>query len=324
MLKGIDVSYWKRDLLVGSVAADFIIAKATGGTGYVDPTCDMFVQAAIVHGKKWGVYHYYSDGFGGDDAIAEADYFINNCLGYIGKGILVLDWEAGGNNYWRDVNRAKMFLDRVYQRTGVRPIIYMSNSVVNSLDWSSVINAGYGLWVAGWPNNNDVVPNYNMDPYKDPAPKWDGVVGNVLWQFTSTGRIDGYGGNLDCNFFYGTVDTWDAYARPVTPPTPPQPEPQPTTTTTTTQAPEPTTTTTTQAPIPEPTTTTTTTEKPADKPNPLATISKAIAGFLAGIIVVWAAKHGITIEGDLAGLFTALLGGAFTALTVFFAPKNKE
>ena len=33
-----------------------------------------------------------------------------------------------------------------------------------------------------------------------------------MWQWTSTGRLDGYDGNLDCNEFYGTAADWDKLA----------------------------------------------------------------------------------------------------------------
>ena len=32
-----------------------------------------------------------------------------------------------------------------------------------------------------------------------------------MWQWTSSGRLNGYNGNLDCNVFYGDRSTWDAY-----------------------------------------------------------------------------------------------------------------
>ena len=41
-------------------------------------------------GKKLGYYHYA----GGGDPVAEADYFIDNIKGYIGTGMLIIDWEA--------------------------------------------------------------------------------------------------------------------------------------------------------------------------------------------------------------------------------------
>lgn len=334
MLKGIDVSHWKSDLHLGSVAADFVIAKATGGDGFVDESCDMFVQAARTLGRKWGVYHYYSDGYGGGDPIKEANWFVDNVWGYVGEGMLILDWEKGGNPYWGDVKKAKAWLDHVYKRTGVRALLYVDLSTVKSLDWSSVIAANYGLWVAAWPAGTATVRDYDMDPAKDPNPHWDGVVNNVLWQFTANGRIKGYGGDLDCNFFYGTRDTWDAYCRTVTktvtakPAPKPAPKPVPTTTTTTTKAkPAPTTTTTTTLP-----TTTTTTTKIIDVPqepvknggHSMSSINKAIAGLLAGFIVTLLAKYNIIISDNLPDVIEALLGALTTALVVYFAPKNKQ
>lgn len=250
MLRGIDVSHWKSDLNLASVAGDFVIAKATGGNGYVDDQCDRFVQQALSLGRKFGVFHYFSDGFNDGDPVAEANWFVDNCLGYIGKGILVLDWERGGNPDVTNVGKAKAWLDQVFARTGVRPLIYMSLSLVQEQDWSSVINGNYGLWVAAWPNGNSAVPNYSMDPNRDPNPHWDGNVNDVLWQFTSTGRLDGYGGNLDCEFFYGTREAWDAYSRPVHSDPAPAPQPQPTPDPVPTPTPDPTPT---PEPLPTPT-----------------------------------------------------------------------
>ena len=42
----------------------------------------------------------------------------------------------------------------------------------------------------------------------------------AMWQWTSSGRLDGYGGNLDCNVFYGDADSWRAYARKAVAPPP--------------------------------------------------------------------------------------------------------
>lgn len=246
VLKGIDVSSYQSALDVNSVAADFVIIKATGGTGYVNPHCDVHYQQAVAGGKLHGVYHFYSDGFGGDDPIAEANYFVDNVAGYVGDGILVLDWERGGNPHFGDVAKAKAWLDHVYARTGVKPLIYMSLSVVSELDWSSVINAGYGLWVAAYIANATPIPNYQMDPARDPNPRWDGVVNDCIWQFTSTGRLDGYGANLDCNFFYGDANAWNAYAgKPEAPAPEPAPVPEPTPEPVPTPEPTP-------EPIPEP------------------------------------------------------------------------
>lgn len=205
-LNGIDISNWQRGIDLSKVPCDFVIAKATEGIGYVDKSCDGFIQQALKLGKKIGFYHFARP-TANNDPVREADYFYNNCKGYFGKGIPILDWEAENK---QNVAYAKAWLDRVYQRSGVKPVIYMSESVANAYNWSSVANADYGLWVAKYRDNNPDY-NYNMsNAGTRPRVKWWKFY--CMWQWTSTGRLNGYNGNLDCNVFYGDQSTWDKYA----------------------------------------------------------------------------------------------------------------
>ena len=55
-LNGIDISSWQSGIDVSSVPAEFIIAKATEGTGYVNPDCARAVDQALGCGKLAGVY----------------------------------------------------------------------------------------------------------------------------------------------------------------------------------------------------------------------------------------------------------------------------
>lgn len=57
-----------------------------------------------------------------------------------------------------------------------------------------------------------------------------GKYGEAMRQYTSNGRINGYNGPLDLNYFRGTREQWDKYANPgkATKPTPtPAPQPAP-------------------------------------------------------------------------------------------------
>lgn len=203
VMNGIDISRWQSGIDLSAVKADFVIVKATEGIGYVDKSCDGFFQKALSLGKKLGFYHFARPT---NDPIREADFFYNNCRGYFGKGIPILDWESGNTS---NVAWAKRWLDRVYQLSGVKPVIYMSESVVNAYDWSSVANADYGLWVAKYRDNNPDY-NYNMaNAGNRPRVKWWKFY--CMWQWTSSGRLNGYNGNLDCDVFYGDDSTWDAY-----------------------------------------------------------------------------------------------------------------
>ena len=203
MLKGIDISKWQSGIDLSKIDTDFVICKATEGVGYTDKYCDGFYQQAKKLGKKLGVYHFARPDLG-NSAIAEADWFLKETKGYHKEAILVLDWESGDltNSRW-----AKAWLDRVYEKTGVKPIIYMSASVLKRADWSSVANADYGLWVASYGTNDGTAQKSVFNNY--PLKYWTFY---ALWQYTSKGRLNGYNGNLDLNYFSGNKEAWDKYA----------------------------------------------------------------------------------------------------------------
>lgn len=213
MLKGIDISHWQNGFNDFS-GVDFAIFKATEGINYVDNCCDKFYQQAKKQGKKLGVYHFARPDL--NSAEAEANFFVENVKGYIKEAILVLDWEPGGGQI-SNVAWAKTWLDKVYSLTGVKPIIYMSQSPENSYDWSSVANSDYGLWVAKYGANNGQQGTQPTIKY------WKFY---ALWQYTSKGKVSGYNGDLDLDVFSGDTSAWDKYAGGSGTPTP-QPAPQP-------------------------------------------------------------------------------------------------
>ena len=215
MLKGIDISNWQNGIELSKVDADFVIAKATEGINYTDPHMIGFVTKSIDLGKKIGLYHFARPERNSSEA--EAKFFVDKVKNYIGKAVLVLDWESDGKS---NVGWAKKWLDTVYSLTGVRPIIYMSEDVTRQFNWSSVSN-DYALWVAKY---RDMTPDFNYDMSNAGAKPIIGYWKTYLmWQWTSTGRLNGYPSNLDCDVFYGTKDDWDKLAtskagsKPVTP-----------------------------------------------------------------------------------------------------------
>ena len=183
MLNGIDISAWQRGIDAASVPSDFVIVKATQGLDYINDDCDRAYQQAKAAGKKLGVYHF-SDG--NSSGVAEADFFIDNIQGYIGEAILVLDWETDAVNC--GPGYAKAFLDRVQARTGIKPMIYMSGSVVNEWDWSAVVAGDYGLWVAYY--SKDSCDGYWPDAPMYPISDWAGA---AMLQYTSGGYLPGWG-----------------------------------------------------------------------------------------------------------------------------------
>lgn len=221
-MNGIDVSRWQSDINLYNVDADFVVVKATEGSGYTSPTFRTQSDATLGSGKKLGVYHYMTYM---TPAEQQAEYFCKVVDDYIGDAILVLDFEGTAVN--KGAEFALEFLQRVEEITGVKPLVYTSQSVTRSLDWTNVVNSGYGLWVARYPLG------YTSTGYRDDLSYgtvgyWDTV---AMFQYTSSGRISGYSGNLDLDIFYGDESQWDAYATAdgvvppqenATPSTPPQ------------------------------------------------------------------------------------------------------
>lgn len=203
MLKGIDISHHQKGIDLGAIDTDFVIIKATEGNGYTDEMCDTFYQKAKSLGKKLGVYHFARPDLGNSPE-AEADWFVKETLGYHKEAMLILDWESGN---LQDTTWARKWLDRVYSKTGVRPVIYMSASVMRSANWGDVVAGDYGLWVANYGTNDGTAQESVFDRY--PLKYWSFY---ALWQYTSTGKLNGYSGNLDLNYFSGDSSTWDKYA----------------------------------------------------------------------------------------------------------------
>lgn len=215
-MNGIDISNWQKGIDLAAVPCDFVIAKATQGTGYTSPDCVRQVEQAMSLGKKVGVYHY----IGGQGAVAEMDFFINSIKNWIGKAMIVLDWEQGENRAWGDLGYLEQCIARVKERTGVPPVVYASASV---FPWDLCKKHNCGTWVAQYANNKPT-------GYQD-APWNEGKCGCTMRQYSSTGRLPGYGGNLDLNKFYGDAAAWDRYANPkgsAQPAPQPQPTPHPT------------------------------------------------------------------------------------------------
>lgn len=219
MLKGLDLSMW-QSVGTGDGDYDFIICKATEGVGYTDPSCDAHYQRAKAQGKLLGVYHFARPGY--NDPIAEADWFVHEIQGYIGEAILILDWEVEAT--W-NVGWAKQWLDRVYELTGVKPMIYMSGSVVNANDWSSVVAADYGLWIAYWPNEYQYGDGWPTDPSEM-------TYGIGAWPFWAIWQFSSRNGSLDCDVAQMDREGWMKYAavngQPAPAPSPsPAPAPEP-------------------------------------------------------------------------------------------------
>ena len=204
-MNGIDISSYQAELNAGIVPSDFVIIKATEGTNYINPTWEEQAGQVIQTNKLLGFYHFASVG----NPIAEADFFISVVKDYIGKAVLVLDFEAGAINAWGNVG-ARQFLNRVKEKTGVYPMIYMSAEVTRQFNWSTISNTN-PLWVAQYASMNPT--GYQSEPWTD-GNGYGAWSSAAIHQYSSAGSLANWNGNLDIDLAYINANQWKALASP--------------------------------------------------------------------------------------------------------------
>lgn len=201
-MNGIDISGYQSSLSPASVDADFVIIKATEGTGYAFSGCNEKLTSTIDSGKLAGLYHFATVG----DAIAQADYFsrvVKSFTKYDSTVRLFLDWEADAiaqGSAW-----AAQFIQEVINNLGRGCDIYMSHSVCNEYDFSNVVSLGSALWVAQYASNNST--GYQNHPWVSSSGFGAWETYDIL-QYSSNGYINGYSGPLDINHTTHDATWW--------------------------------------------------------------------------------------------------------------------
>lgn len=199
MLNGFDISKYQAGIPLWAVPSDFVIVQHSCGN-YVEPTFEAQASEALRAGKHLGLYHFIT----GSDG--EIETFVNGIKGYAGKAVVALDWESGEglNSRWGDWDYLRGFIEAIQKNLGVNPLLYASADVYNQLrDLGSETNCG--LWIAQYADMNPT--GYQEAPWNE------GAYDMALYQYSSTGRLPGWGGDLDLDLFYGNGDAWNAYAK---------------------------------------------------------------------------------------------------------------
>ena len=198
-LCGIDVSKWNNieDL---ETSDDFVICKASEGVGYEDPQFVRNIEAAIENGKYVGAYHWARPDT--NSAHDDAVNFVQTIKPYLGKIMIVLDWEQPGTVDQTDW--AASWLWEVYSMTGVKPVIYMSSSVAADphYDWSGddySVAKNFPLWVADYTTDDggNHVISYDVSKHG-----WK----TIMWQYTGDG--------VDRSWSKLTAEDWESACTP--------------------------------------------------------------------------------------------------------------
>jgi GH25 family lysozyme M1 (1,4-beta-N-acetylmuramidase) len=195
-LPGIDVSHHQDVIdwaLVAASGQRFVFAKATEGRTFVDPMYATNKAGAQASGIAFGAYHFAQPDRGQDDAILEADHFVDTALLEPGNLLPVLDIErTNGLSHDEITEWILIWLGRVTERLGVRPIVYTSPGGWDARtgDTTAVAEAGYSvLWVAHW----------GVEEPRLPAEEWAGH-GWTFWQYGNCGSIPGIDGCVDVDW----------------------------------------------------------------------------------------------------------------------------
>lgn len=202
-MNGIDISSYQAELNAGIVPSDFVFIKATEGTKYINPTWKEQAGQVTQANKLLGFYHFASIG----NPIAEADFFISVVKDYIGKAVLVLDFEAGAINAWGNVG-ARQFLNRVKEKTGINPMIYMSAEVTRQFNWS-IASGNNALWVSQYASMTPT--GYQSEPWTD-GQGYGAWSSAAIHQYSSAGSLANWDGHLDLNLAYINATQWKALA----------------------------------------------------------------------------------------------------------------
>jgi len=193
-----DISHWVEvpNFRALDPMAWLILTKATEGTAYLDPTYAIYSKEIRAAGIRLGAYHFMRPG----DELSQADWFceVVRDNGLNGDEVLALDLEVGGIN----LEQCKRFMDRVQQKTGIRPILYSTQLQIESLypipNTPPAWLENEWLWIAEYtePASNNEIP-----PYIVPAGCSASRI--ALWQYSDKGVIGGTGNNVDLNIISG-------------------------------------------------------------------------------------------------------------------------
>jgi GH25 family lysozyme M1 (1,4-beta-N-acetylmuramidase) len=199
--EGIDVSHWQNAIdwpIVRAAGKRFAYIKASESIDFVDWMYATNRAQAKAAGLYVGAYHFAGPDATPGDAVAEADHFLATATIVPGELLPVLDLERSGGLSSVDLQAwVASYLDRIYQVTGVRGVIYVSPSFWQNYMGDATWFAATGyrvLWIAHWTTSAE--PSV-------PAGGWGGN-GWTFWQYTSSGTVPGITGNVDLNRFKGT------------------------------------------------------------------------------------------------------------------------
>lgn len=203
---GIDVSRYNGNVdwtAVKNSGIDFVMIRV-GYRGYgqegnfaLDTKFVENIQGAKKAGLKVGVY-FFTQAISEQESIEEANWVIDKIRPYkIDMPVAIdVEFSSESNQNGRadhlDKNTRTILVKRfceVIQNAGYTPMVYLNiDWAKNYVDMSSL--SDYDTWIAHYKNDPNSSPNYSGS--------------YSMWQYTSSGKIMGISGDVDCNICYKT------------------------------------------------------------------------------------------------------------------------
>lgn len=187
--KGIDISQYQTNVDFKKVKAsgiDYVIIRAGYGrfVKQKDPLFESHYAGAKAAGLDVGVY-WYSYALSVEDAKLEAQTCLSVIKGKRFEYPIYFDLEennqfAKGRSFCDSL--VKAFCGEI-EKAGYFAGLYISRSPLQQYISASVANK-YALWIAEYASKCN----------------YDGAFG--MWQYSSTGKINGINGNVDCDHCY--------------------------------------------------------------------------------------------------------------------------
>ena len=192
--RGIDVSKYQGNIDWNAVAADgitFAIIRV-GYRGYgsgalvEDSTFRKNIQGATAAGLRVGVY-FYSQAVNEAEAVEEASMVLSLCQGYgLPLGVYYDTEKVAGDTGRADgisaaqrTANAVAFCETIRNAGYAAGVYSYASWFYNSLNFANI--SKYRIWIAQYRDTLDF--NYHYD----------------IWQYTSTGKVNGVSGGVDMN-----------------------------------------------------------------------------------------------------------------------------
>ena len=197
--KYVDVSKYQGNINFARLAkaVDGVIIRAGYGKGVIDPYFHRNAEGCEKYGIPFGVY-WFSYALNVPDAKAEAQACLSAIKGMQLELPICFDFEYDSVRYaesngvkimkTRASEIAAAFLEEI-ENAGYFALNYANEDYCKNYFDTSIMKK-YGLWYARYLDN----PDFDTRPRNC-----------LIWQYSSTGKVDGINGNVDVNVGYGDL-----------------------------------------------------------------------------------------------------------------------